>query len=136
MQTRGRGQGDFGVRRLDKTREQGDVLGRGVAVTCCLGRDVYARNAKRPAAAAPTRPSLTESEPAALSLSCSSPEPEEPLLLVELELDEEVVMEPEAVGPVAGVVPLLTGKGAGTAVVAAAAAAAEEDSAMALETAV
>jgi hypothetical protein len=101
-----------------------------------LGRDVYARNAKRPAAAAPTRPSLTESEPAALSLSCSSPEPEEPLLLVELELDEEVVMEPEAVGPVAGVVPLLTGKGAGTAVVAAAAAAAEEDSAMALETAV
>ena len=100
----------------------------------CFDQYAYARKAKRPAAAAPTRPSLTEREPAPLSLICSSPESEEPPLPVELEPEEEVVMEPEAVGPVAGVVPLLTGKGAATAVVAAAAA--EEDSAMALETAV
>ena len=58
-------------------------------------------------AASPTRPSLTEREPAALSLSCSSPESEEPPLPVELAPEEEVVKEPEAVGPEAGMVPLV-----------------------------
>lgn len=123
----------------------------------CRGRIVpedqnaYARKAKRPAAAAPTRPSLTEREPAALSLSCSSPEPESPPLPVDLAPEEEVVMEPEpeAAGPEAGTVPLFWGKGAATeAVVVGAGAVAisasearaeeatDEDSEMALSTAV
>lgn len=62
---------------------------------------------------------------------------------MELAPEEEVVIEPEAVGPVAAVVPLFTGKGAATAVVAAAGAetisasvAEEEASATALSTAV
>jgi hypothetical protein len=114
------------------------------------GQDAYARKAKRPAAAAPTRPSLTEREPAALSLSCSSPEPESPPLPVDLAPEEEVVREPEpeAAAPEAETVPLFWGKGAATAVVVGAEAvaisasearaedAAEEDSEIALSTAV
>jgi hypothetical protein len=95
------------------------VLRSYVARYCLGGRDAYARKAKRPAAAAPTRPSLTEREPAALSLSCSSPESEEPPLPVDLAPEEDVVMEPEpeAAGPEAGMVPLFWGKGAATAAV-------------------
>jgi hypothetical protein len=76
--------------------------------------------------------------PAALSLSMDSSSELVPLLLlVDLWPEEEVVMEPEAVGP-AVVVPLLTGKGATTEVTAATSAevTAEEASAMALSTAV
>jgi len=104
-----------------------------------MSQVAYARNAKRPAAAAPIRPSLTEREPAALSWSCSSPESEPPLP-VELAPEEEVVLEPEAVGPDAGAVPLVWGKGAATRVVVGAGAVAisaseavAEDWTMALE---
>lgn len=131
-----------GVRRLDGNSEVKE-MSYVARCSCRLGRDAYARKAKRPAAAAPTRPSLTEREPAALSLSCSSPDSEEPPLPVELAPEEEVVKEPEAVGPVAGTVPLVWGKGAATAVVVGAGAVAisasearAEDSEMALSTAV
>ena len=96
-----------GSRRSLSTGRDSEVKEMSCVAGYCLGRDAYARKAKRPAAAAPTRPSLTEREPAALSLSCSSPESEEPPLPVELAPEEEVVKEPEAVGPEAGMVPLV-----------------------------
>lgn len=101
----------FSVCRLDETRDQGDVV-TVVLLRCNASRDAYARKAKRPAATVPTRPSLTEREPAALSLSrdSSSSEPDLPPLPVELAPEEEVVFEPEpepeALAEPAGAVPL------------------------------
>ena len=112
----GRGQGKVSRGSLS-TGQDPEVKEMSCVARYCLGRYAYARKAKRPAAAAPTRPSLTEREPAALSLSCSSPESEEPPLPVELAPEEEVVKEPEAVGPELEMVPLVWGKGAVTAAV-------------------
>jgi hypothetical protein len=68
------------------------------------GRGVYARKAKRPAAAVARRPNWMVRAPAAESLTSESSPffPPEP---VALEPEEDVVMEPEAMG-LAGMVPL------------------------------
>ena len=67
-------------------------------------RGAYARKAKRPAAAVAKRPNWMVRAPAAESLTSESSPffPPEP---VALEPEEDVVMEPEAMGP-AGMVPL------------------------------